>query len=267
MIDPRTRLLLLIAVGVFAVVLDRAASLAALTLATFLPLMLAPIGHRWRLRAVAIVAAAVWATVFSQGLFYADLPRRAIVTIGPLTIWHEGVVHGLVQSLRFLSVACAGVALVATTPLDRLLAALLALRVPFPLAFLATTGLRFVPEVGREVLIVRRARARRGRPAWQRSPWAWLALEVSLLRPVVARAVRRARTMAESLDVRGFDPTAPRAARQPLRMQPWEPALLGSVLLLTLAAVGARLLYVAYVAEVVYFPNLRPLYGFVRSWM
>jgi len=30
---------------------------------------------------------------------------------------------------------------------------------------------------------------------------------------------------------------------------------------------SARLLYAAYVAEVVYFPGLRPVYGFVRAWL
>ena len=84
---------------------------------------------------------------------------------------------------------------------------------------------------------------------------------------MVARAIRRARTLSESLDVRGFDASTPRAIRDPLVMRRWEPALLllaGSV---TGSAIAARLLYAAYVGEVVYFPSLRPLYGFVRSWL
>ncbi|MCP4869230.1 MAG: hypothetical protein GY898_10990 [Proteobacteria bacterium] len=265
--DPRTRLLLLLLAGVLAVVLEHAASLALLTLLCFVPLLLAPIGNTWRVRALTLAAAAIWTTVLSQALFYAEVPRRPLLDLGPVVLWREGVTHGLVQSLRLLSIATAGLAVVATTPLDRLLAALVALRVPFTLSFLAVTGLRFVPEVGREILVVRRARARRGRPVWQRSPARWLALEVSLLRPVVARAVRRARTMAESLDARGFDAHAPRAVRRPLQMRSWEPVLLGSAAAVTLAAVAARLLYAAYVAEVAYFPSLRPLYGFVRSWL
>lgn len=265
--DPRSRILLLFLVGVLAVVLEQPLSLAGLALIAALPLMLAPIGWTWRWRALAVAGAVVWSTVLSQGLFYADLPRRAALELGPLVLYREGVAHGLVQSLRFVAVGFAGVAMVATTPLDRMLAALLALRVPYSLAFLATTGLRFVPEVGREVLVVRRARARRGRPAWKRAPWAWLKLEVSLLRPVVARAVRRARTVAESLDVRGFDATAPRAIRRPLRMARWEPPLLLAATFAVLTAVAARLLYVAYVTEVAYFPKIRWLYTVVREWL
>ena len=265
--DPRSRILLLLLAGVLAVVLEQPQSLAGLALVCALPLMLAPIGWTWRWRALAVAGAVVWSTVLSQGLFYAELPRRPALELGPLVLWREGIAHGLVQSLRFVAVGFAGVAMVATTPLDRMLAALLALRVPYSLAFLATTGLRFVPEVGREVLTVRRARARRGRPAWKRAPWAWLALEVSLLRPVVARAVRRARTVAESLDVRGFDATTPRAIRRPLRMARWEPPLLLAATAAVLAALAARLLYVAYVTEVAYFPELRQVYGLVREWL
>ncbi|MFN7143347.1 MAG: hypothetical protein ACK4YP_06190, partial [Myxococcota bacterium] len=111
------------------------------------------------------------------------------------------------------------------------------------------------------------ARARRGRPAWARSPWAWMKLEVALLRPVVARALRRARALAESLETRGFHPTAPRAVREPLRMTAVDVAGLVTVALVAAAAAAARGLYVLYGAELYYAPALRPLYAFVRAWM
>jgi len=216
---------------------------------------------------VAATAAVIWTTTLSQALFFADLPRTELFHLGPLSIWREGISYGLVQSLRFVAVTTAGIALAASTPLDRMLAALVRLRLPYALAFLAVTGLRFVPEVGREVLTVRSARARRGRPVYKRAPWRWLALEVSMLRPVVARSVRRARSMAESLDVRGFDASAPRAVRHPLAMAPWEVALVVSAMLLTSLAVAARLLYLAYLSDLVYIPALRSLYGLVRAWL
>jgi energy-coupling factor transporter transmembrane protein EcfT len=63
-----------------------------------------------------------------------------------------------------------------------------------------------------------------------------MKLEVILLRPVVARALRRARALAESLETRGFHPTAPRAVRDPLRFG-WTDGLgLGLAAVLTAAA-------------------------------
>jgi energy-coupling factor transport system permease protein len=265
--DPRTRLGLLATASVLAVTLDHPGSLLLLTAICVLPIAALRPPLRWWLRGAAVVLGLVWSTVLSQGLFYDDQPRVALVTVGPLTLWREGVTHGLVQSLRFVSVGLGGMAVALSTPSDRLHAALLRLRVPFGLALMTAAALRFVPQVGLEWATVRRARRSRGRPAWQRSPAAWLVLELSLLRPVVARAVRRAWTLATSLDARGFDATAARTERRPLHMAAWESVLLGTAALAVAGVVAARLAYVLYTTETAYVPALRPLYGFVRSWL
>lgn len=265
--DPRVRLALVVAVGGFAAVLDRPASLGLLAILAGLPLLLLPIGWAWRRRAVGAALAVVWVTVWSQGWFYADVPRTPALSLGPVTIWREGITHGLVQSLRLVATTFAGLALAVSTPPDRLFAALLALRVPYGAAFLAVVALRFVPIAGSELWVVRQARARRGRPIWRRSPWHWLRQEMALLGPVVARSLRRARAMAETLDARGFDPLRPRRLRVPLQARPTELALAGLVWGCLFAVVTAELLYRAYLAEVLYLPALRPLYGLVRTWL
>lgn len=265
--DPRVRLALVVAVGGFAAVLDRPTSLAVLAVLAATPLLLLPIGHAWRIRAVGAALAVVWATVVSQALFYADVPRTPALSLGPVTLWREGATHGLVQSLRLVATTFAGLALAVSTAPERLFAALVALRVPYGAAFLAVVALRFVPVAGRELRDVRRARARRGRPIWRRSPWAWLRQEMALLVPVAARSLRRARSLAETLDARGFDPLRPRRLRVPLRARPGELALVAVVWGLLAAVVGAELLYRAYLAEALYLPALRPLYGAVRAWL
>lgn len=264
MTDPRARILLVLAVGGFALVLDRPLGLALVALAAGGVLM--RVGGRWRLHAVGVALAVVWSTVLSQGLFYADVPRTALVTVGPVAVWREGAVHGLVQSLRLVAAGFAGTALALSTPPDRLFAALVALRVPHGAAFLAVTGLRFVPVVAAEWVLVRETRARRGRPLLPRGPLAWLAEEMGMLRPVAARTIRRARTLAESLEVRGFDPDRPRRLRIPLRMSRVDHLLLASVVAALGAATVAEVLYAAYVAGWLYVPALRPLYAFARVW-
>lgn len=265
--DPRVRLSLSLLVGVLAVTLDRPHSLGLLALLSGAPLLLLPAAAAWRRRVLVGIALIVWGTMLSQGLFYADEPRVALLHIGPLTLWREGMVYGLTQSLRFVAVSCVGAAVALSTAPDRLFAALLWFRVPFGLAFLTVTALRFVPDIGQELLTVREARARRGRPLHHRTPWAWLALEVAMLRPVVARALRRARALAESLDARGFDPAATRTLRRPLSMHPAEAVGLSIGAGIVLTAVALRVLYTLYTSEILYIPALRPLYGFVRTWM
>lgn len=264
--DPRTRLLLLLCVGVLAISLDGPVPLGALAALTALPLLLG-VSPRWLLRGAAAVAVVVWSTMLSQGLFFADLPRTPLIEVGPVIVWRQGVVWGLVQSLRFVATLLAGISVAALTPPDRLYAALLRLRVPYGLAFLGAMSLRTVPVTLRSIAAVRAARARRGRPLHHRSPLAWLRLEVQLLQPVVADSLRRARALAESLDSRGFAPDAPRAVRRPLAFAPWEPPLLLLAVAATVAVAAARLLFVLYSADLLYLPALRPLYGFVRAWL
>ena len=63
-------------------------------------------------RTQAAVAGIVWGTTLSQGLFYGDEPRVALVQLGPVAIWREGVQWGLVQSLRLVAVTLAGLAVI-----------------------------------------------------------------------------------------------------------------------------------------------------------
>lgn len=265
--DPRARLALLICASTLAICLESPVSLGVLTLLCAVPLFALRLTGVWWRRGLLVVAAVVWSTVLSQGLFYAEQPRVALGSLGPLTLWREGVEWGLVQSLRFIALALAGIALSVSTSPDRLFAALVRLRVPFGLALMTAAALRFLPRIGHEVLLVRQARAARGRPVWKRSPWAWLRLEVSLLRPVVARSWRRAQVLAESLDARGFDPVAPRSVRRPLVFSALDLAVLFAAGTTTLAVVAARLAYVLYVSDTIYIQALRPLYGFVRAWL
>jgi energy-coupling factor transporter transmembrane protein EcfT len=266
-VDPRTRLWLLLCAGVVAVCLEGVPALLCLALLCGAPLLALRLPGLWWRRGAVVIAALVWGTALSQGLFYADQPRVSLLGVGPVHLYREGVLHGLAQSLRLVAMVLAGLSVAASTPPDRVVAALLALRVPFGLALMGSTALRFVPDVGGEVLSVRAARAARGRPVWRRAPWAWVALEVSLLQPVLARAWRRAHRVAESLDARGFDPLAPRQSWRPLALGPLDAVLGGGALVLAAAVVAARGLWWAYAADAVYVPALRPLYAAVRDWL
>jgi len=263
-LDPRTRIVLVFNVGILALVFDHWASLLALVALCLLPFLAK---WKWTVRALSLAVLVVWSTVVSQALFYNAEPRIAWFHLGPLTVWREGAVYGLVQSLRVVAVGLAGVALAIRTPPDRMFAGLLRLRVPFGLALMASAAFRFLPELSESWSVVRQARRRRGRPAHHRTPWRWLQLEVSLLRPLVARAIRRAWCLGESLDSRGFDPVAPRAVRKPLRFGSGEPVLVAAVCTLTCSAVAMRVLYLLYTWDSVYVPSLRPMYAFVRAWL
>ena len=267
MIDPRTRILLLFYAGLLAISLEHATALGLLTGASCLALLRSGIDRKWLKTGALVVAAVVWSTTFSQALFYGAQPRTPWISIGPVVFWQEGIEHGLVQSLRLLSVTLAGLALAISTSPDRLLVAMTRLGAPESLAFLAVTALRFVPTVGGEFQSVRHARRHRGRPVWSRPLWEWLRLEVHLLRPVVARALRRARALAESLDARGYDPQAGRTSRQGDTWSQLDTWLLTFATLFVAFILKARSAYMLYTLDISYHPALGPIYGLVRHWL
>jgi energy-coupling factor transport system permease protein len=267
MVDPRLRILLVVATGILAISLDHAVALGALTCITGIAALSAGLPARWRGRTVAIIFAVIWPTVLSQAIFYGDQPRTAVIALGPLTIWQEGMIHGFVQSLRFVSVSLAGVALAISTPPEKLLIGLQRLGLPSGLCFLTVTALRFIPTVGTETLWVREARRHRGRSLWRRSPLAWLKIEIGLTRPILARALRRSRALAASMDTRGFDPSARRDGRGKLTWRSTDTFIALTAATVCVCVVASRVAYVLYTLDLAYHPSLRWVYGLVRTWL
>ncbi|MEQ1572016.1 MAG: energy-coupling factor transporter transmembrane component T, partial [Myxococcota bacterium] len=265
--DPRVGLSLSLAVGGFAVILDQPASLLALAAASVVGLAAAPIPARRRAAVLGAAALVMASTAWTQGLFYAGVPRTEAWAVGPLVWWREGLTHGAVQSLRLVATGIAGLAVALSTPVDRLFAGLVALAVPHGAAFLAVTALRFVPVVGEEWATVRFARARRGRPLLRRAPWDVLRQEMGMLAPLLARTIRRSRVLAESLELRGFDPGRPRRARAPLRASTGERLAVGATGLVLATLALAAALTASYTHGGWWSPALRPLYGWVRAWL
>ncbi|MBI2825923.1 MAG: energy-coupling factor transporter transmembrane protein EcfT [Planctomycetia bacterium] len=266
--DPRLKLAWLVAVSIASVLVDSHAALVALFIATFV----VALALGWRPRtwlAVGVVLLIVaWGTALSQAMFYYD--NRTPLVPG-LPLYREGAVYGLIQSLRMLAMILAGLGVCLSTGPDRLLAALVAVRVPVAVSFMAVTALRFLPTVANEWAVVRRSCRLRGyRPRlWAPSREgvnSW-RIEVALVVPVVAAALRRASTLATSLTTRGFDATQPRTAYPPLAMSGVEPWLLVALVLATFALSAAKSLFWLAEAGLYRMPALQGLYDLASQWL
>ena len=110
-LDPRARLGLLLCASTLSICLDRPESLGLLTLCAVLPLLALRVERRWLGAGLAAALTLTWSTALSQGLFYDQEPRVALAQLGPLVLYREGLRHGLVQSLRLLSMTFGGLAL------------------------------------------------------------------------------------------------------------------------------------------------------------
>lgn len=259
---PRfAHLVLLGTVGCLAVLLDGAFLLAPLAAAGMLFLLTRPVPLSTRVRLFGALVLITWSTVLSQGLFYGDLPRSAFLQVGPVTLWREGLIWGLIQSYRLVAVSAVGLGIAVSTATHRLVGLLTQARISPVLAFLAALAVQAVPRFGREWWIARTARARRGGTSSGLRVWR---SELWLLVPVLRRALLRGHRLAEALDSRGFD-----VARLPARVALGAGdrlALVGAGAVVA-SVLGLQLIEGLYRWEVFYDPSLRPLYAWVRQWL
>ena len=228
-LDPRLKLAAVFGTSVVVVCVDDLRALAACCAVAVLWSTGLRLRSRGWLSIVGVLAVIVWSTMLSQGFFYAAESRTVLLTIIPssgrgddyfagVALTQEGLLYGAVQSLRFVATALAGLTASLSTGPERMLAALGWFRVPTALAFMTATALRFLPLLVEEAALVRQARRYRG----YRFRWYKLPQEIGNFLPVIAGALRKAETLAESVTARGFDPRRPRTQYPPQVMRGWE---------------------------------------------
>lgn len=251
-LDPRLKLLYVLTASVGAAALRTREELWVLfgvTLLGVAGLRLPPRGWAWM---AGVVGMLVWGTMFTQGFFYREVEPTVLWSIikpGPkpngfpgIELTKEGLLYGAQQSLRLLASLLAGLTVSLSTSPERMLAALSWYRLPAALSFMTTAALRFLPLLIEEFAEARQARRLRGyRFRWLGPAGDRLGsyrAEIGNVLPVIAAALRRGETLAESVTARGFEPNRPRTYYPPLVMGTWE-------------AIGAWLLVAAAVVMIV----------------
>ena len=241
-VDPRLKLAWLATVSLACIYLQDAYALAALCACAALPYVAIRLTWRSTVTYLGLLILVTWTIIYSQAVFYFDKTADPWFTILPpwqfagysfegLHFYREGALYGAVQSMRFAANLLAGGSVALTTSPERLLAALIRLRIPTSLSYMATAALRSLPVSLEEWAALRQAyRLRTGK-----KPASWRLLE-----PLLASTLRRASTLALAVRARGFDPGAPRAHSPPLRFRLHE----------RLARAGLGVLWIVAVGEV-----------------
>ena len=213
-VSGKTKLLLLFLFSLMTITIDNPRTLFLLFTATLALHLLAGTSlYKWRALAVLLLLG-LWGSMFSQALFFAQTPRTPLFVLippdtyflGPLTgglyVYREGLLYGAVQGLRSAGMLSLGLLVCWVSDPRQLLRALLGWRLPPQAAFMLVTALRFLPVLaseGGEVLTALRLRSdsQKGRRAVLRHlPY--------IAKPLLARCLRRAQTLALSVVSRGF---------------------------------------------------------------
>lgn len=275
-IDPRAKILLLISTAFTVVALDNPGTMLILLFISLTGYVLAKLPVS-KLKALCVLLVlGLWGTMLSQALFYSQLPRTVIFTIispgtpflGDLTggffVYQEGFRYGAVQGLRSAIVLSIGLLMSWTTDPRNMLNGLVRLKIPYNIAFMVVTSMRFLPIILAEVATIVTVQRLRGfKPT--RVGTGVIKTAINTLTPTLASCVRRASVLAISVEGRAFRAYDSRTYLKELRLTFLDKAIIFTGISIALVIIVSKVLYGLYASEIYYSSNLRELYTFVRD--
>jgi energy-coupling factor transport system permease protein len=200
------------------------------------------------LLAAVILARLPWVTVFSNlrsfwwfflltfGLNFFMIPGQPILELYRLGLGgtHEGLIHGVVYSLRLIDLLTFAALLTLSTPpltltdgLERLLSPLQRIGVPVrDLGMMTAVAIRFVPTLAEESEALRRAQQARGAKFEGHLVQRIRAL-VPVLIPLFIRSFQRAEELAVAMEARCFVSGRVRGQLHPLKLTWRDPVAVG----------------------------------------
>lgn len=272
-VDGRTKLLILFLVAVLAIVVDNPRTLFLLFSASlFLHLLARTSIYKWQVLAILLLLG-LWGSMFSQALFFAQTPRTPLFVLiepsmpllgqitGGLFVYREGVIYGAVQGLRSSIMLALGLFVCWTSDPRQLLKALIAWRLSPQIAFMLVTSIRFLPvlaaEAGEVIVALRlRSDTKVGRNSVIRHlPY--------IAKPLLARCLRRAQTLALSVVSRGFFLATAR------KNELWaynEKILCFVLLVFTITVAASKVVYLLS-EQGLYFGELRIVYDWTKLYL
>lgn len=273
-LNGRTKLLVLFLFAILMITVDNPRTLFVLFSFTLLLHIVARTSiYKWKVLAVLLLLG-LWGSMFSQALFYAQTPRSPLFVIispevgilgqltGGLYVYREGILYGAVQGLRSASMLTLGLFVCWTSDPRQLLQAMLAWRLSPQLAFMLVTAIRFLPvlaaETGEIITALQlRSDSQRGRTAVLRHlPY--------IAKPLLARCLRRAQTLALSVVSRGFFLAGARKRKEVWALS--ERSACAALAVLVVAVVSSKLLYLLS-EQGFYFGVFRQIYDWTVSYL
>jgi energy-coupling factor transport system permease protein len=275
-IDPRAKIVLLVSAAFIVVALDNPKTMLMLLLISLSGYLMARMPAS-KLKVLCILLMlGIWGTMLSQALFYSQLPRTVIFTIirpetpilGGLTggfyVYQEGFRYGAVQGLRSAIMLSAGLLMAWTTDARKMLNGLVRLKIPYNIAFMVVTSIRFLPIILAEVATIITVQRLRGfKPT--RAGTGMIKTAINTLTPTLANCVRRAGVLAISVEGRAFRAHDTRTYLKELRLTFLDRAIIFTGVTLAVAVITSKILYGLYASEIYYCSDLRELYTFVRD--
>lgn len=156
----------------------------------------------------------------------------------PLTM--AGLLYGVSLGLRILTMVSLTSALVLCTPIEHFTALLRSIRTPFPIVFIVTTALRFVPTMQHRSQQILQAQAARGAKLHGGGIIGSIRAYVTIMVPLFSTGIRMSEGLAAAMLSRGYGISKHPTTLHTLRMTWRDPVLVGLTLAVLAAAIWLR---------------------------
>jgi len=263
-----TRLMILLSINILALTFDNVKNLVLLTLIS-LAIWLSTRPNMDRVKfTLLIVVPTMWSFVLMQGLFYSAEPKTVLLVIippnfpvlgqltGGLYLIYQGLIYGLVQSLRMVSVILVGLAVAWSSSETEVFQVLRHYLRSRKLTVAVGLAVRFLDEFQENLKLVRvnmkiLSRTRN-----------ILKTFTNIVIPLTAYIIRKTYTIALSLIYRGFTLAREENVEKP-RLSMLDRSLIASSLGIALTFAIMKILTLFFLYGILYVPQLSYLYTWV----
>jgi energy-coupling factor transport system permease protein len=178
---------------------------------------------------------------YAPNHFVTPLGRSVIGSSFGLFLTVGGLLYGLTYLLRILVMVLVSSALIYCTPLDAFLELLRKLKMPYQLAFVLTTAIRFVPTMEKKTESILDAQRARGSRVGTGSFMDRIRTYIPVMVPMMVEAVRMSEVLAVAMLNRGYGASAVATPLRELKMETTDYLLSGLFVVGTLGGVLLRL--------------------------
>ena len=201
-LDPRTKMLWLLALFGVALCFNHPAVLGAVAAA------LLYVAHLARLRWVdirAFVLLSLWLIVLSVAVWPAYIDDGEVLfLVGPIDVTGPGLLFGIAMGLRISIMILASAIWMLTTSPQRITAGLLAIGMPYKAGLALSSTIRFIPLMNAERTTILEAQRARGLDLSRGNPVRRAFRAAPVLVPLFSRAFLTAQNLTVAMDARGF---------------------------------------------------------------
>jgi energy-coupling factor transport system permease protein len=201
-VDPRTKMLWLVALFGLALCFSNALVLGVVTVALGIVARIAHI----RLREIrGMLLLALWLVLLSVVIWPLYITSGPLLfTLGGARITAAGILFGLAMGLRIDIMLMAATIWMITTSPQRLTAGMLGIGLPYKAGLAMSLALRFVPLMNAEQRIILEAQRARGLELARGNPIRRMLKAAALLVPLFTRAFITVQSLTVAMDARGF---------------------------------------------------------------